>query len=492
MPDGGRHEAVTRRDRVRSPGGDIGTGRREEGPAGLQLRSALVVADAADDRADGAGADGEGLRRASRSGNAPGRGGENAEGRAPDEHRPPDPLLPLDPAHRLIPQERKLVLEEGVDLEPELGGRRGRLLAPSLAPRLDERAVRASSRCAGGEDEGGEEERDSGAADHGGSSSSIRFAVRSSGCVRSRPVTRVLSLHDVVKHYGEVKAVDGVSFEVSAGRITGLLGRNGAGKTTTLRMITGVLHPDRGRVELFGAEVETARDRLGYLPEERGLYRKMRVLDHLLFLAEIKGRSPAAMRPAAERWLARFELQEKRNAKVEELSKGNQQKVQLAGALLFDPELVVLDEPGSGLDPVNVVLVRRLLRELAAEGKAILLSTHQMGEAEKLCDEIVLIHAGKVIRSGPLPEVKASGGRDAVHLEFAGDGAFLAEHPAVASARVDTNRAELQLAPGGDAQEVLAAAAARLRVLRFEVVAPSLEEVFLEAVGETAPPEVAA
>jgi len=305
-------------------------------------------------------------------------------------------------------------------------------------------------------------------------------------------VSRVLSLHDVVKHYGSVKAVDGVSFEVNAGRITGLLGRNGAGKTTTLRMITGVLRPDRGRVELFSAEVEAARDRLGYLPEERGLYRKMRVLDHLLFLAEIKGRSPAAMRPAAERWLARFELQEKRNAKVEELSKGNQQKVQLAGALLFDPELVVLDEPGSGLDPVNVVLVRRLLRELAAEGKAILLSTHQMGEAEKLCDEIVLVHAGKVVRSGPLAEVKASGRRDAVHLEFAGDGAFLAELPAVASARVDTNRAELRLAPGGDAQEVLAAAAARLRVLRFEVVAPSLEEVFLEAVGETAPPEVAA
>lgn len=305
-------------------------------------------------------------------------------------------------------------------------------------------------------------------------------------------MTNVLSLHDVVKHYGSVKAVDGVSFEVSAGRITGLLGRNGAGKTTTLRMITGVLHPDRGRVELFGAEVEAARDRLGYLPEERGLYRKMRVLDHLLFLAEIKGRSPAAMRPAAEQWLRRFELQEKRDAKVEELSKGNQQKVQLAGALLFDPDLVVLDEPGSGLDPVNVVLVRRLLRELAAEGKAILLSTHQMGEAEKLCDEIVLVHAGKVVRSGPLAEVKASGGRDAVHLEFAGDGTFLAEHPAVASARIDTNRAELRLAPGGDAQEVLAAAAANLRVLRFEVVAPSLEEVFLDAVGEPLSPEVAA
>ena len=297
-------------------------------------------------------------------------------------------------------------------------------------------------------------------------------------------MTEVLSVLDVVKHYGKVKAVDGVSFGVAAGRITGLLGRNGAGKTTTLRMITGVLHPDRGHVALFGAGVEEARDRLGYLPEERGLYRKMRVLDHLLFLAEIKGRSPASTRPAAERWLKRFELWEKRESKVEELSKGNQQKVQLAGALLFEPDLVVLDEPGSGLDPVNVVLVRRLLRELAGEGKAILLSTHQMGEAEKLCDEIVLVHAGRVVRAGPLAEVKATGGRDAVHLEFEGDAAFLAELPGVATARVDTNRAELRLAPGADAQALLSAAVGRLRLLRFEVVAPSLEEVFLEAVGE--------
>jgi ABC-2 type transport system ATP-binding protein len=189
------------------------------------------------------------------------------------------------------------------------------------------------------------------------------------------------------------------------------------------------------------------------------------------------------MRPSAERWLRRFELQEKRDAKVEELSKGNQQKVQLAGALLFDPDLVVLDEPGSGLDPVNVVLVRRLLRELAAEGKAILLSTHQMGEAEKLCDEIVLVHDGKVVKAGTLADVKASGGANAVHLEFEGDGSFLGELPGVAAARVDTNRAELRLSAGADPQEVLGAAVGRLRVLRFEVVAPSLEEVFIEAVG---------
>jgi ABC-2 type transport system ATP-binding protein len=303
------------------------------------------------------------------------------------------------------------------------------------------------------------------------------------------PVVNAIDLH---RSFGDRVVLDGVSLAIHRGERVGLLGRNGAGKTTTLRMITGVLHPDRGRVELFGAGVEAARDRLGYLPEERGLYRKMRVLDHLLFLAEIKGRSPATMRPPAERWLKRFELWEKRDGKVEELSKGNQQKVQLAGALLFDPDLVVLDEPGSGLDPVNVVLVRRLLQELAADGKAILLSTHQMGEAEKLCDEIVLVHDGKVVKAGSLAEVKASGGRNAVHVEFEGDAAFLAGLEGVASARVDTNRAELRLEAGADAQEVLAAAVGRLRILRFEVVAPSLEEVFLEAVGGEAPAEAAA
>jgi ABC-2 type transport system ATP-binding protein len=302
----------------------------------------------------------------------------------------------------------------------------------------------------------------------------------------------VLRVTDVAKAFGDVKAVDGVSFGIRKGTIAGLLGRNGAGKTTTLRMINGVFLPDRGAIEVFGRDAAATRDRIGYLPEERGLYRKMKVLELLLFLAEIKGRAPASVRGAAERWLARFELWDRRDVKVEELSKGNQQKVQLVGALLHDPELLILDEPMSGLDPVNVVLVRRLLQELRSEGKTILLSTHQMGEAEKLCEEIVLIHRGRVVLEGSLGDVRGSSGRNAVHLEFEGDGGFLPALPGVAGARVDTNRAEITLAPGADPQALLAGAMARLRIGRFEVVTPSLEEIFIEKVGESTLAEGAA
>ena len=302
----------------------------------------------------------------------------------------------------------------------------------------------------------------------------------------------VLQVTDVAKSFGDVKAVDGVSFGIRKGTITGLLGRNGAGKTTTIRMINGVFLPDRGAISVFGHEAAAARDRIGYLPEERGLYKKMKLMEQLLFLAEIKGRVPASMKDAVERWLKRFELWDRKDVKLEELSKGNQQKVQLVGALLHDPELLILDEPMAGLDPVNVVLVRRLLLELKGEGKTILLSTHQMAEAEKLCEEIVLIHRGKVVLGGSLAAVRASSGKNAVHIEFDGDGAFLGSLRGVAGSRVDTNRAELALAADADPQDLLVAAIARLKVRRFEVVAPSLEEIFIERVGESTLAEGAA
>jgi ABC-2 type transport system ATP-binding protein len=281
-----------------------------------------------------------------------------------------------------------------------------------------------------------------------------------------------------------VRAVDRLSFSVARGTITGLLGRNGAGKTTTLRMINGIFLPDDGTIELFGTtDAAAVRDRIGYLPEERGLYRKMKVIDQLLFLAEIKGRRPADVKPRVEVWLKRFDLWDKRAGKLEELSKGNQQKVQLIGALLHDPEVVTLDEPMSGLDPVNVVLVRSILKELKAEGRTILLSTHMMGEAEKLVDDIVLIHEGHAVLAGDLEQVKGSFGSNTVQLAFEGDGAFLAALPGVASARVDTNVAELRLAPDSDAQAVLAAVVGRLRISHFEIAAPSLEEIFIDRVG---------
>ncbi|HEX7679634.1 MAG TPA: ATP-binding cassette domain-containing protein [Thermoanaerobaculia bacterium] len=293
-----------------------------------------------------------------------------------------------------------------------------------------------------------------------------------------------LKVSNVVKTFDKVKAVDGVSFDVRRGTITGLLGRNGAGKTTTIRMITGILLPDSGSIESpLGGNGQRFRDRVGYLPEERGLYKQMRILDHLLFLGELKQCRGARARVAAERWLRRFELWEKRDAKVEELSKGNQQKVQIAAALLHDPELIILDEPQSGLDPVNMILVRDLLRELKREGKTILLSTHMMGEAEKLADEIVVIHGGRTVLSGTVDEVRASSGRKTLQIEFDGDGAFLGNLPHVGTAKLTNRSAELTLAEGGHSQDILHAAAAKLYIRRFEMAIPSLEDIFVEKVG---------
>ncbi|HJQ37888.1 MAG TPA: ATP-binding cassette domain-containing protein [Thermoanaerobaculia bacterium] len=294
----------------------------------------------------------------------------------------------------------------------------------------------------------------------------------------------ILAVRNVVKVFGAVRAVDGVSFTVRRGAITGLLGRNGAGKTTTIRMITGIFMPDSGDIQWMGGgdgSGTSFRDRIGYLPEERGLYRQMKIVELLLFLAEIKGKKPADVRAKIDYWIERFELTDKRNAKVEELSKGNQQKVQLIGTLLHDPELIILDEPQSGLDPVNMVLVRNLLRDLRAEGKTILLSTHMMGEAERMADEIILIHRGQVVLDGSLEEVR--GAKHALHIDFEGDGSFLNTLPEVRHAAIVSNSAEITLADGADPQKILEASMGRIRIRRFELAVPSLEQIFIEKVG---------
>lgn len=296
----------------------------------------------------------------------------------------------------------------------------------------------------------------------------------------------ILAVRDVAKTFGSLRAVDGVSFTVRRGTITGLLGRNGAGKTTTIRMITGIFMPDSGKIEWLGGENKGVefRDRIGYLPEERGLYKQMKVFEHLLFLAEIKGQRAADVKPKVDHWLERFELSEKRLSKVEELSKGNQQKVQLIGTLLHDPDLIILDEPQSGLDPVNQKLVRNLLRDLRDQGKTILLSTHMMGEAEKMADDIVLIHRGQVVLQGSLDQVRGSFGKNTLHLDFEGDGAFLGELPTVKRSAIVNNAAELSLTDGADPQEILVASMGRLRIHRFELAVPSLESIFIEKVGD--------
>ena len=282
----------------------------------------------------------------------------------------------------------------------------------------------------------------------------------------------VLSANNIVKVFGSVRAVDGVSFSVSSGTITGLLGRNGAGKTTTIRMITGIFMPDSGSIE-WTSSGRNSQDRIGYLPEERGLYRQMRITELLRFFAEIKGRRGREVMISIERWLKRFELWDKRAAKVEELSKGNQQKVQLIGTLLHDPELIILDEPQSGLDPVNMILVRDLLRELKEEGRTILLSTHMMGEAERLADEIVLIHHGRVVLDGTLASIRSSFGKNTLRIDYEGDASFLQTLPDVKRAAFVNHSAELTLTEGADPQRILEATVGRLRIRKFELAAPS-------------------
>jgi ABC-2 type transport system ATP-binding protein len=305
-------------------------------------------------------------------------------------------------------------------------------------------------------------------------------------------MSHILGVRDVVKTFGSLRAVDGVSFSVRQGTITGLLGRNGAGKTTTIRMITGIFMPDVGTIEWLGSSAKgpAFRDQIGYLPEERGLYKQMKVIEHLLFLSEIKGRRGAGVRASIDRWLERFELNDKREAKIEELSKGNQQKVQLIGTLLHDPELIILDEPQSGLDPVNMVLVRNLLKDLKKEGRTILLSTHMMGEAERMADEIVLIHRGRVVLDGTIDAVRGSFRKNTLHVEYDGDGTFLRDLPQVKRAAIVNNAAELSLNDGADPQKILEATLGRLRIRRFELAVPSLEEIFIEKVGAESLPEV--
>jgi len=279
-------------------------------------------------------------------------------------------------------------------------------------------------------------------------------------------------------------AVRDLDLSIPRGSTYGLLGPNGAGKTTSIRMLLRIIDPDKGQVRVLGQPLsQESLNVFGYLPEERGIYRQMRVKRLLAFFAELKGMKPRVSSPLIMQWLERFELADRANSKVQELSKGNQQKVQLAGVMVASPELLLLDEPTSGLDPVNVVLVRDILLAERARGATIVLSTHLMGEAEKLCDAVALIHRGAVVLSGAVAAVRASRGDTAVHLEFEGDGARLETLPGVDAVTLSGHRAELRIPDGADTNALIGAIASRVRIRRFEVAAPSLEEIFLDRVG---------
>ncbi len=298
----------------------------------------------------------------------------------------------------------------------------------------------------------------------------------------------IVELRGVSKSYDTKQAVRGVSLRIEPGTMFGLLGPNGSGKTSSIRMMIGMTVPDSGEVRLFGQPFSRdAVRRIGYLPEERGLYKKMRVLDQLVFLGQLHGLSKTVAAERARRWCDRLEIAEALPKKTEELSKGMQQKIQFIAALLHDPELVIMDEPFSGLDPVNGALLLETMVELRGEGRTVLFSTHRMDQVERMCDAIALISRGQVVLEGTMREVKSQYPQNRVEVVFEGDPGFLS-HPSIEEARTYGNRAEIRLrmvdGVSADSQPLLMEALARgTRVLRFEVREPTLEEIFIERVG---------
>ena len=302
----------------------------------------------------------------------------------------------------------------------------------------------------------------------------------------------MIEVQELTKYFGATLAVNHVSFKVEKGEIIGLLGPNGSGKTTIMRILTGFFPATSGRAMIGGLDVaehslETRR-RVGYLPEERGLYRKMTVVDQLLFLAEIHGMKRGQALPAIQAWLERVELGDWGRRKVEELSKGMQQKVQLIGTLLHQPQILILDEPFSGLDPINQGLFKELLLEYRQEGRTILFSTHGMEQAEKLCDHIALISHGRLVLSGDLKEIKRRLGGNSYRLVAVGDLARLESLPAIEQVvrRGDDGAVKLLLRPEASGAEVLRQIVPFLDVREFRSEEPDLEEIFIKAVRDAA------
>ncbi len=292
----------------------------------------------------------------------------------------------------------------------------------------------------------------------------------------------VVEIENVTKTFGDYAAVDQLSLSVPPGSIYGFIGPNGSGKTTTLRMIMRILHPDTGNIRVLGEDAYgAAHDRIGYLPEERGLYKKMSVRDLLRFYAELKG--IRNWKSAAASWLDRLELADWADKKVEALSKGMAQKIQFISAVIAEPELVILDEPFSGLDPVNTDVIRMSILELRRQGATIIFSTHDMDVAEQLCDFIFMIHQGRKVLDGTLAEIQGNYGQDIVRVKLEKSSGDLNGLPGVECVTDFGQRQELRVGPEADTQAVLEALMERGRVAHFEIVRPSLHDIFVRIAG---------
>jgi len=295
-----------------------------------------------------------------------------------------------------------------------------------------------------------------------------------------------IAVENVTKRFDAVVAVSGLSLRIEKGAVFGLLGPNGAGKTTSLRMIMHILIPDEGGIRILGQPAgERTQDLIGYLPEERGLYARMKVREVLIFLAGLRGLSQAEASTRVREWLERLELAAWAEKKVNDLSKGMQQKVQFIAAVIHQPPILILDEPFTGLDPVNATLIKDIMLDLREKGSTIILSTHRMEQVEMMCDAICLINHGRSVLAGDLRAIKKSYGKNTVRIEYSGDDSFLDLPDVVERINHFGAAVEAKLRPGSDPQEILKAALARgVRLSRFELVEPPLHDIFIEKVSE--------
>ena len=293
---------------------------------------------------------------------------------------------------------------------------------------------------------------------------------------------RAIELSGVRKVFANVVAVDNLSLEVQAGSIYGFLGPNGAGKSTTIRMLTGILRASEGVIRVLDRDPGEVKRQLGYLPEEKGLYKKMRVKELIQYFGRLKGLESKVAEQKCEELLKKFELDKWADQKCESLSKGMGQKVQIIATLIHDPELIVLDEPFSGLDPVSIELVREIILELKRTGRTVVFSTHMMEQAEQLCDSVLLINHGQKVIDGFTNEVRAEAG-DTLRLDYEGDGSILKSLPGVVRLNDAGRHAELTLAPQADTQKLLALLIGKITITRFDISSASLHEVFVRSIA---------